>query len=175
MSRQSIRNFFSQAPRASPLSSCRVYTKRGHCLLQLQAVRVQGILRAYCGLDIKVGLEHVSDQDPDGLGMALLSSPMQAQAALLVLDPDVAAQGQQLGHHGSMTPKASPQEDVPPIAALVSDGQTQADQQLHQLEVSRSCSPGRMMPMKVMERKGKNKGMMKKKVTTMEKEEVQGG
>ena len=68
--------------------------------------------------------------------MALLGSPVQAQAALLVLAPNVAAQGQQLGDHSSMTPKASPQEDIPPIAALVSNGQTQTDEQLHQLEVS---------------------------------------
>ena len=102
----------------------------------MAAVQVLGILRAYSGLDIKVGLEHVSDQDPDSLSMALLCGPVQTQAALLVLHPNVAAQGQQLGDHGSVTPQASPQEDIPPIATLVSNGQTQADQQLRQLQVS---------------------------------------
>ena len=94
------------------------------------------------GLDVQVGLQHVPDQDPNSISVTLLSSPVQAQPLLLVLHPNVAAQGHQLGHHCGVTPQAGPHEDVPPIAALVLNGQPQRSQQLNQLQITRPCIIG---------------------------------
>lgn len=85
----------------------------------------------HSGLDIQVGLQHVSDQDADSLSMPLLSSPVQTQALLSVPGPNVTAQRQQLGDHSCMAPQASPHEHVPAIPALVLNGQPQTDQQLY--------------------------------------------
>ena len=85
------------------------------------------------GLDVQVGLQHVPDQHPNSVSMTLLSSPVQAQSLLPVLHTNVAAQGHQLGHHRCVTPQAGPHEDVPPVAALVLNGQPQRGQQLNQL------------------------------------------
>ncbi|KAA6423474.1 MAG: hypothetical protein FRX49_06534 [Trebouxia sp. A1-2] len=114
---------------------------------QLQCCDALGVLQSQgrCVLKSvrrKVGLQHVPDQDPNSISVTLLSSPVQAQPLLLVLHPNVAAQGHQLGHHCGVTPQAGPHEDVPPIAALVLNGQPQRSQQLNQLQITRPCIIG---------------------------------
>ena len=51
---------------------------------------------SYLCLDVHVGLQHVLNQDPDSVSMALFGSPMQPKTLLCILGTNVAAQRQQL-------------------------------------------------------------------------------